>query len=182
MDRFKNLAKLLDYHFRIHEGIQLRDIYKLAHQSVFGPEHLDAAAFESAIKEEMHSPDVAFEEPLLESISVDASVCRINLRVARKRQIAPALIAEAVQVSAEQFSRSRDELARLWNDAGDSLKNLKKGFNAKDFRELTRMVEEKDFPPLHHSRSYHKLNRPAYRVLMKVELRRLMPPSSDDAR
>ncbi len=53
---------------RLHRGIQLTDIYKLAHQSIFGPEHLGEAAFEEAIVEEMHSPVVKVEEPLLEPI------------------------------------------------------------------------------------------------------------------
>ena len=177
MERFKNLTALLNYHFRLHEGMQVEDIYKLMHQSVFGPEHLDAAASENSIAEEMNNPDVRPVEPLLEPISVDSSAGRINLRVARHRRIAPALIAKAVRLSMDKFSRNHRELSRLCDEAGDSLKNVKEGFSREDFDTLTRMLDEKGFPPLHHSRSYRELNRPAYRVIMKVELRRLMQPS-----
>jgi len=182
MEQFKNLAELIDHHFRLHGDMQLRDIYKMMHQSVFGPEHLDAASCESAIKEEMHSADVAFEEPLLEPISVDASACRVNLRVARTRRLSPALVAEAVRLSVSGFSRSRDELSRLWNETGDVLERTRKEFRIEDFDELTRVLKEQGFPPLHHSGAYRERNRPAYRVLLREKLQRLMRPSSGGAR
>lgn len=176
MDTFGNLVELIAYHLHLHKGVELRDVYKLIHQSVFGPEHLGAAASERAILEEMRSPDVEFEELPLEPISVDASACRLNLRVARKREIAPARIAEALRRSAGKFSRSPDELGRLWEQVGNFLQGLLGGFSREDYEKLTCLVSEKGFPPLHHSSSYRKYNHPAYRVLMREEAERLMPP------
>jgi hypothetical protein len=181
MDTFGNLVELITYHLHLHKGVELRDIYKLIHQSVFGPEHLGAGASERAILEESNSPGVEFEEPLLEPISVDASACRLNLRVARTRGIAPPSIAQALRRSAGKFSRSPDELDRLWEEVGNSLKGLSGGFGREDYEKLTRLVSEKDFPPLHHSGSYRKYNRPAYRVLVREEAGRLMPLLPGDA-
>ncbi len=181
-ERFNNLTDLLNYHLRVHRGIGLGDIYKLAHQSVFGPEHLGEAASEEAIFEEMHSPDIEFEEPLLEPISVGGGACRINLRVACKQGISPALIAEAMQRSMGKFSRSIDDFACLWAEVGDCLRNLQLEFGGEEYEELTRRMREKGFTPLHHSSLYRKYNWPAYRVLMKGEFERLKPLPSSVAR
>lgn len=181
MERFDNLTDLLNYHLCLHKGVELRDIYKLVHQSIFGPEHLGEAASEEAIREEMDSPNVEFEEPLLESISVDGSACRVNLRVARKRGIPPAVITETMRMSVGGFSRSRNDFARLWANVGDSLGDLPIRLSGEGYEELTRRMRENDFPALHHSSSYRKYNWPAYRVLMKRELDRFMPPPSGAA-
>lgn len=181
MDTFGNLVELIDYHLRLHRGVELRDIYKLVHQSVFGPEHLGPAASEQAILDEMQTPVVEFEEPLLEPISVDARACRLNLRVAGKQGIAPARIAEALKRSAGTFSRSPEELRRLWEQVGNSLKGLSGSFEREDYEKLTRLASEKGFPPLHHSDSYRRYNRPAYRVLTRQEAERLRPPLPGDA-
>ncbi|UCD58102.1 MAG: hypothetical protein JSV16_03015, partial [Candidatus Hydrogenedentota bacterium] len=104
-----------------------------------------------------------------------------NLRPAGKRGFAPSLIAEAVRQSVEKFSRDTDALSHLWCDVKGSLKNLPKQFSEEECERLTRLVREKGFPPLHHSHSYRKFNRPAYRVVIRQELERLMRPFSDDA-
>lgn len=180
MDIFGNLVELINYHLRLHGGVELRDIYKLVHQSVFGPEHLGAMASERAILDEMRGPDAEFEESLLEPISVDARAGRLNLRVARKRGIAPARIAEGLRRSAGKFSRSADEMSRLWEEIGNSLEELSENFSREDYEELTRSVSEEGLPPLHHSKSYKEYNRPAYRVLTREEAERLTQPLPAD--
>jgi hypothetical protein len=174
MERFKNLAELINYHLDLHEGVELRDIYKLIHQSVFGPEHLDEGVSEDAIADEMDSAAGGIEEPLLEPISIDASACRINLRAAKRQGITPGIIADAMRQSMNEFSRDHAELVRSWAELGDFLTELHREFRRESFEELTRFAEEKGYPALHHSPSYRERNRPAYRVLMKRELERLM--------
>jgi len=176
--RFADLAGLINYHLGIHDGVELRDIYKLLHQSVFGPEHLGKGMEASAIEREMRGPAVEWEEPLLEPISVDGRACRVNLRVAARLGVAPSIIAEAVRSSASTFGRDRGELARLWKRVGESLDALSKRFGEKDFERLTALVNEKGFPPFHHSSGYRELNRPAYRVILGREMERVMRDSS----
>ncbi len=178
---FGDAAELINHHLEHHAGIELRDIYKLLHQSVFGPEHLGEGVGEEAIEREMRGHAVEFEEPLFEPISVDGLACRVNLRTAARLGIAPSRIAGAVESSADMFRRDRCEMERLWRWVGESPDRLTKKFGADDFNKLTAFAEEKGFPPLHHSSSYRELNRPAYRVLMRPELKRLMrdSPASD---
>ena len=173
--RFNDLTELVNYHLGLHKGIELRDIYKLLHQSVFGPEHLGEGASESAIAEEMQSAEeVGFEEPLLEPISIDAGACRINLRAARGLDIPASLIAEAMRLSAKTFVGDQNTFDLLWREVEENLGKLSAEFDVENYRKLTRSMTEKEFPPLHHSDPYRDQNRPAYRVLKRDELERLM--------
>lgn len=172
---FADVVELVEYHIRLRDGVELRDIYKLLHQSVFGPEHLGEGASEGAIAEEMRKAEEAgFEEAPLEPISIDARACRVNLRAARRLGIPASLIANAMSRSAKRFECDRGAFGRLWRELGNSLNDLSKKFTFEDYEELFRTATEKGFPPLRHSSSYRELNRPAYRVLIKDELERLM--------
>ncbi|RJP69151.1 MAG: hypothetical protein C4532_11305 [Candidatus Abyssobacteria bacterium SURF_17] len=182
MNQRASLANLVNYHLRLHGGMELIDIYKLAYQSVFGPEHLFHAPMTHDILREMQTPGVTFAEPLLEPISPSDNACRVNLRTARRQGITHQIVEEAVRNSARQFSRSQNTLCRLWSEIGNSLESLEKRFNAEDFSRLTQFLQANGFAPLHHSSAYRRMNRPAYRVLMKDELERLMPPSPADSR
>lgn len=158
--------------------MELRDIYKLAHQSVFGPEHLGEYMSEEAILEEMRSPKSDITEPLLEPIALRFSSCRINLRTAARMDIAPVRIAKALHASITHFSRSRTKFLRLWMDVGIVLERIEEIFPPDEFKTFTSTMSEKEFPPLHHSASYRRHNRPAYRVLAREGLRCIMPLSS----
>ena len=181
MGQFDNLIQVINYHIRIHRGFELRDAYKLIHQSIFGPEHLGEGIQADAIAEEMDNAGIESEESLLEPISIDTSACRINLRTARRVEVAPGIIAEAVRKSAGKFSRDYAELSRLWHEVGTSLDDLSGGFSPGDYEKLTRLLGEEDYPPVHHSALYRERNRPAYRVVLRGELQLLMPdlPASD---
>ena len=174
MPEFENIIELVNYHLRLHGGVELRDIYKLIHQSVFGPEHLGPMMSEHAIAEEMECGGSEPEEPLLEPICVGTGACRINLRIARKHGISPATIAEALRASAADFSRDRRELARIWGELGTSLRSLSKTFSDEEFQALTRLMCDQDYPAMHHSAPYRELNRPAYRVLIRSRFDALM--------
>jgi hypothetical protein len=172
---FGNLVDLVNYHLDMHKGIELRDIYKLIHQSVFGPEHLGEGASEDAIAEEMQSAGkVGFKEPLLVPISFDARACRVNLRAARDMHVPASLITEAMRASAKTFEGGRNAFALLWRELGGNLDRLSLEFDLDEYRKLTRTMADKEFPPLHHSDSYREQNKPAYRVLKRNQLERLM--------
>ena len=177
--KFQSLTELINYHLRVHDGVELRDIYKLLHQSIFGPEHLGEGVSKESIAEEMDEANAGLEEPLLEPISVDGDVCRVNLRAAKSLGIAPALIERAIRESATKFNGRTARLSQLWREVGTILDELSTKFNGEDFEQLTGVLREKGFPPFHHSSSYRESNRPAYRVLMSRVLEDLtpLPPS-----
>jgi hypothetical protein len=157
--------------------MELTDIYKLAHQSVFGPEHPGAYLLKDGIEKEMHSSEVVPNEPLLEPISLHGSSCRINLRAAAKRGITSATVAQAVQSSVDFFSRDQQEFEQLWRHAGAILHLLLKTFSSAEFEVLNAMVKKQRYPSLHHSPSYRLHNRPAYRVMIQNEFEKIRPPS-----
>ena len=181
VEQFDTLTQLINYHIRIHSGFELHDAYKLIHQSVFGPEHLGEGILADSIAGEMDTAGIESGESLLEPVSVDMGACRMNLRAAKRLEVVPAIIADAVRTSAGKFSRDPGEMSQLWHEVGDSLDDISGGFSRDDYEALTRLVQEKDYPPLHHSPSYRDRNRPAYRVVLRGEVELLMPdlPASD---
>ncbi len=175
MKKFNSLTELINYHISRHEGFELDDVYKLLHQSVFGPEHLGEGVSEHAIARETNDAGIEPGEPLLEPISTNRDSCRINLRAVKRLGISPAIVARAMKESASRFSRDRGELSRLWDEVGASLNELTGGFRRKDFEELTQRLRTRNYPPMRHSPAYRERNRPAYRVVLRSELELLMP-------
>ncbi len=173
------MGDLITFHLELHKGCRPPDIYKLLHQSVFGPEHLGRYLSESTIREEMKTP--FFErESLVEPISVDGGACRINLRPAAQQGIAANVLATAVRQSTTTFDRDMKRFSRVWLEAERLLKRWpRKRFSEEEIERFSRMVEARKFPPLHHSDSYRKYNRPAYRVLARDELDFLIPRPRD---
>lgn len=175
------MGDLISFHLELHEGCRVRDVYKLLHQSVFGPEHLGSYLSEIAIREETDIP-FSGQEALAEPISVDGGACRINLRPAAKQGIAANVLATAVRQSTTTFDRDMKRFCRVWLEAERLLKRWpRKRFSEEEIERFSRMVEARKFPPLHHSDSYRKYNRPAYRVLARDELDSLIPPPRDSA-
>jgi hypothetical protein len=164
--------------------LQARDIYKLVHQSVFGPGHIiaSAAGARRALKDELAALEVqstkdkvqSQTEPEFEPIDPEGRLVRVNLRPALghwgqspcgdsplgvAKWLAEALVESARRVKGDpEQMRRRLTAAVRWCRANLPLQAV----------ELARIAVETraaDFPALHHSPTYRRAYRPAYRVI-----------------
>jgi len=186
-----SLAAVLDWHRRHYPLLEARDVYKLAHQGVFGPGHAVASAVQAQahLSEEIEAfatqvkrqkPKAKGQEELLEPIDHDGRLVRVNLvplilaaevrsqKSEYRRQsagadwLAEAMVESARRVKGEpKVMRRRLAAAVRW-----CRKNLPR--HAAGLERLAVEAEEAGYPAFHHSPAYRRAYRPAYRVVLRT--------------
>ena len=166
---------------RAHDLI---DIYKCLHQGEFGVAHTvdDPDRFRDRLNHELQGIRPASDEPVLENVSIDGSIMRVNLRpyrtlFAEDTHKACDLLTEACLESAaipkgnsERFLTVLDGFRDL-NKTGELVAgNIVYAFPSemvdrffKGVGDLARRLGE--IPVFSHSPVYRRLNSPSYRVV-----------------
>ncbi|MGD9008548.1 MAG: hypothetical protein PVG41_11535 [Desulfobacteraceae bacterium] len=170
---------------------ELIDIYKCLHQGVFGVGHIidHPEGFAHRLHQEMahNTASEAIREPVVESISVDGEMLRINLRPLRAAFIddVDRAVDALAQVCLQSAQVTRGVKAHFF-DALDAFMMLNRAgeivlaghifaFPSKwvesflfELRQLMRRISQ--VPVFSHSQRYNQLNRPSYRVVARSAL------------
>lgn len=199
-----NLRKLLIDQFLLHEvqhhgayalqgdeaevreprAHSLVDVYKCLHQGEFGVGHLIDAPdrFQNRLMQEILRFRPTSDEPILENVSIDHCVMRLNLKPFK------ALFANDLQNASRILAKICIQSAEIANGEAEHFFNLLKGFREINnngelrvgnaiYRFAPKMVDyflediEKfarrmgEIPVLSHSAHYRQLNEPSYRVV-----------------
>ncbi len=154
-------AILSDHHAR-YPAMQIEDLYKLLHQGVMGSEHAvsDPAAARAWLERELGEMGAGPPEPLTEPISPDGRLLRVHLRpyVAQGGD-AEALLAAFIRTANESHGDPR-LLVRRWRLASGL-----RFFPRAEMERFFQSMQAQGFPAVHHSDTYSRLYRPAYRVV-----------------
>jgi hypothetical protein len=167
-----SVMTLLRYQQRLHPGMQARDVYKLLYQAAFGVEHLltDTAGVKAFLKQELaHTDTGSGPEPLLERISPDGRMVRVNLRPLRALNFPADSLVEAMFTSAAETIADSMLFHRGWNEYVALVRYGLLPAPA-DLAEWTRRVADGELGPAHHSAGYVEANRPSYRVVRRDRL------------
>ncbi len=150
-----------------YPGLQMQDLYKLTYQSAMGNEHLmgDTALARKYLLEELASVDSSSNEPYIEYLTTDSSVARINLRSFKAKRGNPESLFQAMLKSASLIKPSVETLRRFWSDVEFLAEEGRIPFKKKDLRAYFQMLEEQNFPAVHHSQPVKDTYHPAYRVV-----------------
>lgn len=152
------------------------DLYKLLHQSVYGPGHLIPdldSATRYLLQELAEAGPTMPGEALCEDLG--NGMVRVNLRPFRDRRGAPA---ELVRAMAQTARVNRGEARTLEARLDQACRQLEAGGRAAlaaELRALTRAQAARGHPALHHSEAYQRAYRPAYRVVQASLLEPLQP-------
>lgn len=169
-------SDILAMHYRLYHTLELRDVYKLLYQRVFGPEHgIDnlRAARERLYLEVIQLPETSASIAIVEPLS--SMLCRVNL---------------------QPFIQAGGDIGRLWKVFRQTVHDFQPGSMVdfqcdwKHFRNSTwaRRYDEAlldqfwqrmataDFPPVHHSRSYRGAYAPHYRVVCRSLVEAVLIP------
>ena len=167
-----DLAELIRYHHHLHPGLQPLDVYKLLYQGLFGPEHLlaDPNAAKKYLEKEWLSVDADKKEELLEPVSLDESLVRVNLRPFKFRQLDINSLWTAFVNSAKMQRPEKIEIAKLWTKFEKFCQQENLEFDYNNVVKFGKEMENKNYPPAHHSLLYREKNWPAYRVVRKKEI------------
>ncbi len=145
----------------------IADAYKLIYQSVFGPEHLlsDHERVMQRLVQELDAMEGEFNEPLIEPISVDGNVVRLNLRPYKLLKGDATQLFQAMVQSSQQIRGSKDKFLLLWRQFLLAVMAGMFEFDREAVLRFDAQMSTQNYPAVHHSPGYREANRPAYRVL-----------------
>jgi len=159
---------LVSEHLKKYPVSRIADIYKLLFQACFGPEHAIANRenMEDWLAKEWSSISYDPNEELYEDLSLHYPIYRINLRPAKARGIAPSKIIDAFISIGNEFPKKPETFTNLWKIISRKTRAGKILLaDAENIAEFDKLVREKDYPAVHHSREYSEAYRPAYRLV-----------------
>ena len=144
-----------------------QDWYKLFHQASMGNRHLgvDDSLIYNYLLAEWARIDASDEEPLLEYISTDSSVVRLNLRPYKASGGTPDAVFDAMKKTWESFSPSEDQLVSYLTELQRASRQRYLDLSTEELVQFINQKKEEGFPAVHHSKEYESLYKPAYRVL-----------------
>jgi len=162
---------ILDHYSR-YPLIQVLDLYKLIYQGVFGCEHagVDEENARLMLEQEMKNKPGSMEEPVIDPISVDGQIVRVNLRPYFAGGGNLQALVKAFVLTARKYKGIDSTFIRYWGYAemmaamGDLI------FNIDDMRKEFASLKQAGFPPVHHTDEYVKAYQPAYRVVLREYL------------
>jgi D-alanyl-D-alanine carboxypeptidase/D-alanyl-D-alanine-endopeptidase (penicillin-binding protein 4) len=169
-DETSEFLQHLARHLERHPLAAADDLYKFAHQAVFGPGHFipnrEAAGryLESELAE-MGSATI--EEPLCEGLGGTPPLVRIHLRPFLEMGHDPLLLLDAFVDSANGLEGRASDLSVKLNVALKDLAQSDRLALSSSLALLDGELESRGYPALHHSKEYSEAYRPAYRVVLR---------------
>ncbi len=143
------------------------DLYKLIYQAAMGSAHrvqsIDSARehFNEEISSIVSGPD----EPVVDIIAHDGSVCRINIRPYLKVGYDTEKLIKMFSRTAEEFTGSTIKLELYcWWLLRMKMDGLLSA-NIKDIDQYLTEMAESGYPAVHHSSVYRNTYSPSYRVI-----------------
>jgi hypothetical protein len=144
------------------------DIYKLLHQSVFGPGHIiqDENSARAYLLKEMESAGPTLsDERLYEEIG--GGMVRVNLRPLRDSKVSMESLLKAMIDTANSNRGTVKEMEDRLNEAHCILGRENKRDLADGLKSLADKNASKGYPASHHSEAYRSAYKPAYRIISK---------------
>lgn len=145
-------------------GVQLQDLCKGLHQSVFGCGHFVTGAAAEVLRRELADlPET--EGPDIEAL--DGDFCRVHLRVLQKTSLAPETLLRLFVLSAEMACGSAEKLEEKLAVLLRLCREGRVPFSAAEAERELAAWREAGFPARHHSVAYRNAHQSAYRVIRK---------------
>jgi len=167
MDEESFRAFLIE-HLRRRPRMEARDVYKLLYQGMFGVSHIMGEKAWERLREEAERVNLTdhLEEPLVEPVSVDGRIVRVNLRPYIRQGGDLRTLYRAMLESSEYMGDPK-EFVSLWGMFKEAAAEQDLDFDDETIRLYDRSLEEAGPEPRHHSAAYREAYYPAYRVVMR---------------
>jgi len=152
-----------------HPRLEVQDLYKFIFQAALGSEHAvrDAAAARDWLERELREMGAGPAEPVVEPLSPDGRIVRVNLRPYIAAGGDPAVLLEAFIRTASAHRGTSAELRRYWGIAQQMAREGQLPFSPDELRDFIARMEALGWPAVHHSEAYEMAYRPAYRVIAR---------------
>jgi hypothetical protein len=175
-------AALLDFaipKWKADPNVRIEDAYKWTYQATRGGEHA-VPDRESAGQWLANEWQTMSSEPKGEDewvpLCPGGEIGRLNLRPFRERGGKQNDLLEAFLASSREYKTVPQTFIDAWVELGNRLKKKPAGnITYKDWHRLDAEMKAKGYPATHHSNEYEKANHPAYRIITREQMRRLIP-------
>jgi hypothetical protein len=180
----EQLKALIDFHLDHYDNLAVQDIYKLLHQGVNGPKHLLADVEEAHryLLKEWRGVEGNTATPLIDPISLDRKIIRINLRPYKAQGGDVNALWRVFYSSARDIEPNIDRFGRLWERFCTCCKEGLLPFSVEEAERVREEMAPRGYPPKHHSPAYREANKPCYRVVLTGEFKKiesLLPERED---
>lgn len=169
----EELVGLVAEHHGRRPLMRAADWYKLIYQGVFGVGHiLGEGSYASLVEEAGRVRDLGpGDEPLLERVSCDGSMVRVNLRPYMRVGGSLGALHGAMKASSSLRGEPK-AFIRLWRRFKAAAVELGLGLDEGEVCELDDLLAERGPVAMHHTEEYRDAYYPAYRVVGLGELQR----------
>ena len=166
MEKLK-LKNLVEYHLKLHQNLRIQDVYKMLYQANMGLSHFmdNYSEAEKYLQDEYNKIDIDTDDLLLEKLSIDEKIYRINLKPFKKQELSVDLLFKTIKKSAEILKANPDELKKQWDYFCELVKEKNLEFKKNELLDFDKKIKEKNYPILSHSEKYRKANAPSYRIV-----------------
>jgi hypothetical protein len=174
MVSWEKVAELVEWQKDTRPAMRARDAYKLLYQGVFGVGHIMGPGAWEYLQREASNLNMAEQpsEPLMEPVSVDGQVVRVNLRPFLRENQPLSKLMEAMRLS--NIDGDAAEFLEIWGAFAKLPWSLELGFEREDIEAISRSLNSTNPQPMHHTHEYRDAYHPAYRVVNKRELARVL--------
>ncbi len=150
-----------------HPRSKVNDIYKFLHQAAFGSEHAikDTSSARNWLEEEIAGLGSYSNDALIDTLSPDGRLVRINLSRYLKEGFSPKELLNAFIKTANNYNRSIEKFRSYWESALELVSTKKLPFTEKEMDIIFGEQAKENFPAIHHSKEYTSEYKPAYRVV-----------------
>ncbi len=173
---------LVSEHHMRRPLMRAADWYKLLYQGVFSVGHiLGESALAKLVEEAGRVGDLGpRDEPLIERVSPDGAVVRVNLRPYAQGGGSLEALHEAMLASSN-LKGDPKQFIRLWRRFKRAAEELHIGVDEGEICELDDLLADRGPVPMHHTPEYREAYYPAYRVVALRELERVLgrSPAAD---
>jgi len=157
---------LIEEHFMRRPLMRATDVYKLLYQGVFGVGHIMGEEAWERLQEEAGriDPEDHLWEPLIEVVSADESMVRVNLRPFLRRGLPLDRLFKAMNETAV-WEGVAENFLRGWRAFNELVEAGIIAVDKGELERLSRELDENEIRPHHHSEAYRDAYYPAYRVV-----------------
>ena len=155
--------------------LEVVDVYKMLFQSVFGIKHILHDKAKRHLEEELSTLEMnkSSDESLIENISVDNVMVRVNLRPFKMRGLSSDKLFSAMVTSAKETKGTQKAFLKLWNRFKSLVEAGRLSFDRSSLEDFDKRVKKENYPLYHHSERYRRSYNPAYRVVKREVFKRI---------
>ncbi|MBD3207397.1 hypothetical protein GF319_13785 [Candidatus Bathyarchaeota archaeon] len=153
-------------HIKRRPLMEVRDVYKLLYQGVFGVGHIMSENAKVRLEEEAHRINLEDHlwEPLFEVANPEGSIVRVNLRPYMRSEGDLDCLYD-IMIESSKIEGEQDKFIELWRKFKKLNIEENLGFNQNEIRLFDESIEQRNIKPHHHTEAYRQAYYPAYRVV-----------------